>query len=326
MRAMTLILGGWVVGRVAALTLPGEQPVDQIAAVAAAVVPPAQAARRSIPMKNDAALTKGFAHLRDAPVSPLRQLRQVQPRIDAAVDTHRRIAPIVIETALGAAMSNQGATAKFALSSSAIKPSSSRLSGNAWLLARPGRGGSLATGGQLGASQGGVRVNYAVAGPVFVTARASAPFDGLGRQASVGIGIKGKRVGLIVERWVALDRGGRDDFALTAYGGIDGIELPTGARLDAYAQAGIVGRDGFADGAVRIERDAASVGGIKVAVGAGAWAGIQPGVSRIDIGPQIVARVPIARRTLRLSTEWRQRVAGQAAPASGPALTLGLDF
>lgn len=195
-----------------------------------------------------------------------------------------------------------------------------------WLLVRPGRGGSLATGGQLGASQGGLRVNYAVAGPVFVTGRASAPFEGSGRQASVGLGIKGKRVGLLVERWVALDRGGRDDFAVTAYGGVDAIAMPAGARLDAYAQAGLVGRDAFADGAVRVERDAATLGAVKVAVGVGAWAGVQPGVSRLDVGPQIVARVPIARRTLRLSTEWRQRVAGQAAPASGPALTLGMDF
>ena len=63
-----------------------------------------------------------------------------------------------------------------------------------------------------------------------------------------------------------------------------------------------------------------------LSVGAGLWGGAQPGVSRIDIGPQIVARIAVAETSLRVSAEWRQRVAGDAAPASGPSVTVGFDF
>jgi len=34
----------------------------------------------------------------------------------------------------------------------------------------------------------------------------------------------------------------------------------------------------------------------------------------------------IARTNLRLSADWRIRIAGDAAPASGPAMTLSTSF
>jgi hypothetical protein len=36
--------------------------------------------------------------------------------------------------------------------------------------------------------------------------------------------------------------------------------------------------------------------------------------------------LPIGRTAIRASAEWRFRVAGDAAPDSGPAVTLSTDF
>jgi hypothetical protein len=36
--------------------------------------------------------------------------------------------------------------------------------------------------------------------------------------------------------------------------------------------------------------------------------------------------LPVRSHSLRLSLDWRERVAGNAMPRSGPALTLGADF
>ena len=128
------------------------------------------------------------------------------------------------------------------------------------------------------------------------------------------------------ERRFALDRGGRNDWSLTAVAGISDVSLPLKLRLDGYAQVGFVGRDGFADGALRVERTIVGDGANRLSVGAGAWGSVQPGVARLDIGPQIVGRSVVAGYPLRLSAEWRQRVAGSATPNSGPVVTLGADF
>ncbi|VVT20968.1 hypothetical protein SPHINGO361_150133 [Sphingomonas sp. EC-HK361] len=60
--------------------------------------------------------------------------------------------------------------------------------------------------------------------------------------------------------------------------------------------------------------------------GLGAWGGAQREASRLDIGPSIVALVPVGRQRARLTIDWRQRVAGNARPGSGLALTIGADF
>jgi hypothetical protein len=105
-----------------------------------------------------------------------------------------------------------------------------------------------------------------------------------------------------------------------AYGGVS--EAAAGAlRIDAYGQAGMVGarsKDLFADGSARISLPLA---GVKV--GAGVWAAVQPGVSRVDLGPQASVRLP---GDLTLAVDWRLRVAGEAAPRSGPSITLSTDF
>ncbi|MEP6785360.1 MAG: hypothetical protein ABI898_06405 [Sphingomonadales bacterium] len=208
-----------------------------------------------------------------------------------------------------------------------ITQSEKRWSASGWLLIRDGGSNALGNGGELGGSQAGVRLSYDLASNIAATARISRPLARAeGGEASVGVAIRHRNVGLLLERRIALDRGGRNDFSITAYAGVSDIPVGKIARLDGYAQAGIVGTDKFVDGAVRIERTAAALGPAQISVGAGAWGGAQPGVERVDVGPQIVARFPVGGRNMRVSAEWRERVLGNAAPISGPSVTIGIDL
>ena len=209
---------------------------------------------------------------------------------------------------------------------------SDRWSGSAWLLLRDDRSPALAPGGTLGGSQTGVRFAYRLnrdpARPLALGARLYAPIRSpSGAEAALGLEwqpLAGVPVHMLAERRQRLGRDGRSAFALAVHGGIAERRLPGGVTLDAYAQAGVVGtrsRDLFVDGAALLNLP---VGGVRI--GAGVWGGAQPGASRLDAGPQASVRVPLAGEAVRLSAEWRFRIAGDANPASGPVLTLGSDF
>ena len=218
--------------------------------------------------------------------------------------------------------------------------SASRWSFSAWALARPsgsaglaGPGGSppLASAGTLGASQAGARVGYRLFGPptepVTVFARLTSPARSLsGTEAAHGVEWQPSRrlpLRVAAERRQAVGSDGRSAFALLVHGGVSDLPVAAGFRLDAYGQAGAVGarsRDLFADGAARVTLPLDRKK--RLAIGAGAWAAAQPGVSRIDIGPSATLRLPGAT----LSLDWRARVSGDARPASGPALTVSTGF
>jgi hypothetical protein len=197
---------------------------------------------------------------------------------------------------------------------------------SAWVLVRPSGGApGLAPAGQLGASQAGVRATAPLLPRLAAAARLSGPLDTRdGREAALGLDwrpVDRLPVAIAVERRIGLSRGGRNAFALFAYGGVSDMPVAGRITIDGYAQLGLVGvrrRDGFVDGAVRIGHP---IGG-RAFAGAGLWGGAQPGAARLDIGPQIGVRLGPAR----VSLDWRQRVAGHARPGSGPALTLGADF
>lgn len=212
-----------------------------------------------------------------------------------------------------------------------VPAESGRWSGAFWLLARrDGPEGALAPGGTLGGSQAGARLLYRLsesrAGTLSLSARAYLPLRRpRGAEAAAGVDWRPLRLPLhlLAERRQRLGRDGRSAFALTAYGG-GSVALPLKTRLDAYAQAGVVGlrrRDLFVDGAARIVRRAGPV-----EIGGGVWGAAQPGVARVDIGPSLALPLRVRAITLRLGADWRFRVAGHAAPDSGPTLTLGADF
>ena len=203
-----------------------------------------------------------------------------------------------------------------------------RWSGSAWILGRDeGGAAALAPGGTLGGSQAGARILYRLGGGLALSARVYAPLRRpRGTEAAAGLDWQPSArlpVHVLAERRQDLGGAGRSAFALSLHGGLS-RDLRGGLRIDAYAQAGIVGtrsRDLFADASVRVS---APVGPIEV--GGGAWGGAQPGAARLDAGPQISWRLPLRGANLRLSADWRFRAAGGAAPGSGPALTLAADF
>ena len=210
---------------------------------------------------------------------------------------------------------------------------------SAWAILRPaGSDLNLATSGQLGASQTGVRVQQPLLHigqrlPIAFNLRVSAPLDQkLGREAGIGLEtrpVKQVPVELILERRVALDRGGRNAFAVIAAGGFNDKRLVNKVNLSGYAQTGIVGfarGDGFIDSALQIERALLDRNHTDLRLGVGFWGAAQPGVARIDVGPILVIKQRLGAASLRISAEYRWRVAGQARPASGPALSIGTNF
>lgn len=200
------------------------------------------------------------------------------------------------------------------------------LTGSAWFAAR----GGAATGGpvQLGGGQAGVRVRLPIAAGdrVALVGRVAAPLAGRGSEAALGVEWRpgGGTVAIVAERRMALD-GGADG---TGLGVIAGIDRAIGERIvvEGYGQAGMVVRAGaepYADGAVRMLY---RVGHGRLRLGVGSWGVAQREGARVDIGPSAVAMVPLGGQVVRLSLDWRARVAGKAAPGSGIALTLGSDF
>jgi len=325
-RAVVGVVGGWVVAR-AVLLWPAAAVVESVPVAGEAL--PSRVVTPLLPADLWDPPVSRQAHAEDAPVARGHSIRialdePVRARIDEP--------PVQITARSVVTVARRPATpaGPEALSLPAA-PAASRLSGSFWALARTGGPGTLANGGQLGGSQIGMRVYYAP-GPqqLAVTGRISTPLASTnGREASLGVALRGRNIGLIVEQRFALDKGGRDAPSVTLYGGVSEVKLGAGLRLDGYVQAGAVGLkdpQGFVDGAVRVERTVIEEDGPRLSAGIALSGGAQPGVSRLDIGPQLVARVPVAGRNMRVSAEWRQRIAGNAAPGSGPAVTVGIDF
>ena len=205
-----------------------------------------------------------------------------------------------------------------------------RLQLSAWALLR-GRPGpaSLATGGTLGGSQAGARLTYHVSPMLAASLRSSSPVGGGARGGEIAAGVRftpfrSIPVSLTAERRQAIGStgGGRSAFALFLEGGLYQRPIAWGFDLDAYAQGGVVGirrRDLFADGGFTLTRPLFG----RYSAGFGMWGGVQPGLYRVDAGPRVSMRV---RNNMRVHLDWRQRVAGNAEPGSGPAVTLAADF
>jgi hypothetical protein len=203
-----------------------------------------------------------------------------------------------------------------------------RLQLTAWALLRGSPGpGNLATGGTLGGSQVGGRLTYNFTPALAASLRSSSSVGGV-RYAEVAAGVRWRPLASVplalnVERRHALNRwGGRNAFAIFAEGGLYERPLFGLGNLDMYAQGGVVGlksRDLFFDGAATLTRPVWK----NWSAGLGVWGGAQPGLYRVDAGPRLSMDL---RRGIRLHADYRQRLAGEAAPSSGPALTIAGDF
>lgn len=204
-----------------------------------------------------------------------------------------------------------------------------------WVLWRNGSGPARAlTNGRLGGSQIGARLDFdmtpdagsSIAGYTRVSAAMDRPAS---PEAAIGLFWQpARRIPLTfaLERRIALGPGGRNANALFAAGGFGPTPLTPSVSAEAYVQTGIVGfhaKDSFVDGKLSLLTPLRRTG---LHAGMAVSGGAQPDVSRLDIGPEIQLRLPLPSVSARLSIEWRERIMGNAAPPSGPAITLAADF
>lgn len=329
LRFAAAIVGGWAAGRFAVLWPVPVSP-------ATLVMPPVAAAERVVPVAPISAGAAAFVSSRPGKTTATRLAASVPTRIIGArlappLDIRPAPAPATATATGGPEHDRPSDTTKPQRLPDASLPSidaRSRLSVDAWLVARRGGGDSLAF-GQLGASQGGARLTYALDGNrhVALSARLSAPVRGNGAEAGVGLDIRPTRlpVHLLVEQRIGLDGGGTRPAVAVIAGA--STALPARARLDTYAQGGAVWRrGGFFDGAALVTRPVFQRGRTRVELGGGAWGATQRRVARLDLGPSVALAAPSGDIALRLQLDYRARVTGHARPGSGPALTLGGSF
>lgn len=207
-----------------------------------------------------------------------------------------------------------------------------------WLYLRDGSARApeaIGAASQLGGSQAGLRIGYGFgdAGRARAYGRATMAVQ-RPEQREIAFGLAFAPLAHVpldvaIEQRVAAGKEGRTALAMMASGGVSDVAMPAGFRLDAYAQAGVVGlhrRDGFADGAVVIDRRVGPDDTSPLRLGGLAAGAVQPGAARIDVGPRLTLRLPQVGEGSRIALDWRQRVAGDARPESGLALTLASDF
>ncbi len=275
--------------------------------------------------------------------------RQVRPRPIPAISSRRRSPagrhgahPALPWPGTGVVPQDRagGGTSSTAYSDAHKAPTGRRRSPfmfSGWIVLRQGGAGSgLAPSGQLGAGQAGLRLRApllplpqgADAGvSLRVTSAIAAPRD---EEAAIGLSfrIPGRvTTELLVERRQKLSGRKQGRFGALVAAGIDDVPLAGRVSASGYGQAGVAGLSrpqSFADGALRVEYRLTDRPGTELRLAAGAWGAAQDGLSRLDAGPGISARMPPL--PARLSLEWRQRLAGNARPGSGLVLTLSGDF
>ncbi len=218
-------------------------------------------------------------------------------------------------------------------------PGARRWSADGWLLLREGDLRSPVPGQpSYGRSQAGAVLRYRLApSPRHAPeayARASAALRSP-RDAEIAAGLSARPLAGVPLRVAGelrlADRPGGVEIRPAAYAvtEIAPIDLPFATRAEFYAQGGYVGGDfatAFVDGQARVTRDVARVGRASFAAGAGAWGGAQKGAARLDVGPTASVTFAIGSVFARVTADYRVRVAGDAEPESGPALTLSAGF
>lgn len=204
---------------------------------------------------------------------------------------------------------------------------------------RGGRGSTAPVGpggtARLGGSQSAVRLGYLVDPQMSLRAYVRAthtPGRRDGGDVAVGVALRPVRsvpVDLYLERRTVVAGSEPDTTLVYAAGGFDNYRLPHDFRLSGYGQAGVAHYGdlvGFADAAVVVQRDVASVRGVRLALGSIAAVSVQPGARRLDAGPRASLLLTDVGQGARIALDWREQVAGNARPGSGLALTLAADF
>jgi len=214
-----------------------------------------------------------------------------------------------------------------------------RWSADAWVLLREDTTVPATSGrGSYGQSQVGLVARYRLAPssghrPTLYIRASKALAGGDETEAALGFAarpIKRLPVTLAAELRVT-GSGGKTYLRPAAYAvtELPPFDLPAGFTGEVYAQAGYVGGDfatAFVDGQLRADRRLFRFGGGELRGGGGIWGGAQKGAGRLDIGPGVTLQLELGGVPSRVSMDWRFRIAGEAEPRSGPALTISAGF
>lgn len=217
-----------------------------------------------------------------------------------------------------------------------------RWSADSWALLRRGSGGTLSPGftpATYGASQAGAVMRYRLdmtsryrpTAYLRTTSTMGQPSEvtaaiGLSARPMPAVPVVAAIEGRMTQQGILR----RFQPAVLAYTELPPFALPGGMRGEAYLQGGYVGGQFatlFADGQVRVDHGLLRLGAIESRVGGGVWGGVQKGAARLDAGPSASIAMPLGKGTFgRVALDWRFRVAGNALPGSGPAVTLSAGF
>lgn len=339
-RFFILLMSGWVIIRVAhvagdmlGLKVPEAPLPTPVRTAAARPLPTPVTATSQLENRSQAA---SGSFVRDATGS-------VKPtRFSADAATILMATPgLATSSAVAASPAN-----RVTLSSPTLSPAiplestsaatSDRWRGSVWLLWRAGSAdpADIVTGGRLGGSQAGLRLDYDLTpvgtGRAAAYGRVSSAFNRpASPEGALGIAWQPSRaipVSIAAERRIAFGEGARNANALLIVGGLGPTPVIGSLEAESYAQAGVVGfrrGDLFADGKFSLLSPLARS---PIRMGLSVSGGAQPKVERLDVGPEIQLRLPLPQVASRVSIEWRERIAGQASPSSGLAVTLGADF
>lgn len=226
------------------------------------------------------------------------------------------------------------------------KQSGQRLKGYFWVFTRhtSHANGSEATGagatisnGQYGGSQIGAILSYPILTKLdpelLVYGRLSAALTPL-TQKELAFGVRlhpfdDLPISLHAEKRLSADSGRDRGTAFFAAGGTGPDPIVEKLALETYAQAGYVLGDDetyFFDGFATLQRAIMESDRKKLSLGIGAWVGGQRNVARLDLGPRADFRIPLGKKSARIAVDWRVRVAGDAQPKNGMAITLSTNF
>jgi hypothetical protein len=353
LRFLGAVISGWIVLRIGTVATPLFWETDEAVEVASAdevwaeQSTPAPHQPRTVTIKTDPMDKPLFSGARSARRLSHRVISSVQAlpaswtlaTAENSAPAHALIATSSVSApSAPVAMKPQSEAVASAIRGLSQVPRVSRWSLTGWMLWRREAASGLAQAPLLGGSQAGMRLDYRLwnAGDrsLSLYGRVTRAFERpFAEEAALGVALRpvqGVPISLLAERRQRLGAGGSSAFAFMAAGGVGPKEVASRLELEGYAQAGIVavpGSVGFADGRIsldyRLRRKAFQPG---LAIGVAVSGAAQTGASRLDIGPEVRLRLPVAGGHMRLSAEWRQRVAGKARPASGPTIALVADF
>lgn len=218
-----------------------------------------------------------------------------------------------------------------------------------YVLSRSGSGGgdALAASPVLGGGQAGAAVGYlfnpyapvrvSAFGRVSAAAAANGGLDSETTEAALGLRVQPWRkvpLAFDVERRFALGAFSRDAWAARVSGGSAGETRLAGRRLkmDGYGEAGVIGFTGdpalYGGAQMWAGTPVVQLGQVAIDGGAGMWGAAQRDygttVSRFDLGPS--ARFQVQPWPFKAQVDYRVRAAGNAAPGSGPVITLSGEF